>query len=47
MTKGYNHVARVQRSQIYALKSIATPQNKIAILLFRHVVVISVIPHPS
>jgi len=44
MTKGYNHVARVQRSQIYALKAIATPQNKIAILLFRHVVVISVIP---
>jgi transposase, IS30 family len=30
MPKGYHHVTQEQRSQIYALKAILTPQNKIA-----------------
>ena len=30
MAKGYHHVTREQRSQISALKAIATPHNKIA-----------------
>ncbi len=30
MPKGYHHVTREQRSQISALKAIATPHNKIA-----------------
>jgi IS30 family transposase len=30
MPKGYHHVTREQRSQISALKAIATPLNKIA-----------------
>jgi transposase, IS30 family len=30
MAKGYHHVPREQRSQISALKAIATPHNKIA-----------------
>ena len=30
MPKGYHHVTREQRSQIYVLKAIPTPQNKIA-----------------
>ena len=30
MPKGYHHVTREQRSQIFALKAIATPLNKIA-----------------
>ena len=30
MAKGFHHVTREQRSQIYVLKAIPTPQNKIA-----------------
>lgn len=30
MPKGFDHVTREQKSQIYVLKAIPTPQNKIA-----------------